>query len=118
MTRAERHGWRIAYRDATVRQAWIAVLAVVIICAVQLFVSKALGHTAESGWAYPIECCSGTDCAEIADSRVTTSPAGYVIDGKFVVPQSQVRQSPDGKYHACFPNPERLQCFFAPPAGS
>lgn len=80
--------------------------------------TQALAHTAPKGWDYPWECCHDHDCAEIADNRVTTSPAGYVIDGKFTVPQSQVRQSPDGKYHACFPNPERLQCFFAPPAGS
>jgi len=90
------------------------VIAVFIIATI----AQALAHTAPKGWDYPWECCHDHDCAEIADSRVTTSPAGYVIDGKFVVPQSQVRQSPDGKYHACFPNPERLQCFFAQPVGS
>lgn len=90
-----------------------ATLLVVLIAA-----GIARAHTAPKGWDYPWECCHDHDCAEIVDSRVRTSPTGYVIDGRFIVPQSQVRQSPDGKYHACFPNPDRLQCFFAPPAGS
>lgn len=78
----------------------------------------ALAHFAPKGWEYPWECCHDHDCAEIADSRVHTSPSGYVVDEHFVIPQSEVRQSPDGKYHACFPRPDKLRCFFAPPAGS
>lgn len=81
-------------------------------------ISEALAHDAAMGWSYPWECCHDRDCAEIAADRVHTSPAGYVVDGRFVIPQSQVRQSPDGRYHACFPNPDKLLCFFAPPAGS
>jgi hypothetical protein len=78
----------------------------------------ALAHDSGMGWSYPWECCHDHDCAEINEGRVHTSPDGYVIDGHFVVPQSMVRRSPDGHYHACFPTPDKLLCFFAPPVGS
>lgn len=104
---------RLSSRAHLMIAGWGAATVVLLL----LVAGIARAHTAPRGWDYPWECCHDHDCAEIADSRVRTSPAGYVIDGKFTVPQSQVRQSPDGKYHACFPNPERLQCFFAPAAG-
>jgi hypothetical protein len=70
------------------------------------------------GW-YPVECCSGHDCDELAANRVKALPQGaYLIDGRFTVQAKEVRQSPDGQYHACFPTPEYLRCFFAPPMGS
>jgi hypothetical protein len=67
---------------------------------------------------YPIECCSGYDCAPITPDRVKIVEGGYVIDGKFTVPTKEVRRSQDEHYHACFPQPENLRCFFAPPFGS
>jgi hypothetical protein len=91
----------------------IVVLIFFMMLAVFFSVPRAHAHS----W-YPMECCSGGDCAEIAPSRVKTSAAGYVIDGKFAVPYRDVRQSPDGRFHACFPTPEWLRCFFAPPPGS
>jgi len=78
----------------------------------------ALAHDSGMGWSYPWECCHDHDCVEINEGRVHTSPDGYVIDGHFIVPQSKVRRSPDGHYHACFPTPDKLLCFFAPPMGS
>lgn len=102
------------------RRALIAagVFSAPIIFLICWSVGHALAHTAPKGWEYPWECCHNQDCAEIADSRVHTSSEGYVIDNHFVVPASKVRQSPDGHYHACFLNPEKLECFFAPPTGS
>lgn len=67
---------------------------------------------------YPADCCSGTDCAPIAEARVRPAFAGYMIDGVHYVPMAQVKPSPDGEYHACFPKPETLRCFWAPPQGS
>lgn len=66
---------------------------------------------------YPPSCCSGGDCAPLADERVSTTSTGYVVDGKFHVPHSQVRKSMDGRYHGCFPRPTELRCLFAPPRG-
>jgi hypothetical protein len=77
------------------------------------FVKFAKAH----GW-YPHECCHDRDCSEIISDRVRTEPGGYVIDGRFHVAQRDVRTSRDGNYHACFPQPDRLLCFFAPPQGS
>lgn len=67
---------------------------------------------------YPWECCAGFDCSEISSDRVSVSAAGYVVDGKFTVPYGETRNSPDGQYHACFPKPDQLKCFWAPPPGS
>jgi len=67
---------------------------------------------------YPSWCCSGGDCGPLAGSRVQLTAHGYVVDGKYVVPLSEARKSMDGRYHGCFPKPDELKCFFAPPPGS
>lgn len=91
------------------------ILASLIALASLLFIlSPAFAHS----W-YPHECCHDKDCAEIADNRVRQDGAGgYIVDGKFPVHRSQVKTSPDGHYHACFPNPDLLLCFFAPQPNS
>lgn len=76
-----------------------------------------LGHAIAHEW-YPTECCSGGDCEPIPETRVQFNSAGYVVDGKFVVPYGEARRSMDGRYHACFPNPEYLRCLFVPPQGA
>lgn len=78
----------------------------------------AQAHDTGKGWSYPWACCADHDCAEISESRVKPEAGGYLIDGRFHVPQAEVRFSPDGRYHACFPKPDNLKCFFAPPSGS
>lgn len=102
--------------------SFFGALAIVFFYAVVMVflsaASPAKAHEAPSGWSYPWECCSNMDCAEIAPSRVKIGAGGYVIDGRFTVPQSEARSAPDGKYHACFPKPDNLKCFFAPPSGS
>lgn len=76
-----------------------------------LAATMALAHS----W-YPVECCSGHDCDAIQASRVQALGAGgYMVDGAHYVPAAQVRQSPDGEYHACFPSKDKLRCFWAPP---
>ena len=91
------------------------------------------------GWAYPLNCCSGQDCAAIPASRVSTMPDGYHIevgpgDHQFVTRPTlfivayndrKVKPSPDGEFHLCISReyrgtsgdvtPSRLICFFAPP---
>ena len=65
---------------------------------------------------YPRECCSGTDCAPLAASRVQVTPAGYLIDGRETIPFRLARWSPDSDYHGCFPATMqgRVGCFWAP----
>lgn len=74
-----------------------------------ILAGQALAHS-----FYPVECCSGYDCAPIAMSRVEVNSAGFLIDGIHSIPFKEVRRSPDGAYHACFPQPDKLRCFFAP----
>lgn len=87
-----------------------ALVAFVLVVGVML--SKPRAHE----W-YPAGCCSGTDCAPIEAARVKPEGNGYVIDGRFTVAPADVKESLDGRYHACFPQPETLGCFFAPKRG-
>lgn len=89
---------------------------------VPLFVtSPAIAHDAESGWAYPLACCSGIDCREVADADVLERPEGYVIrvTGE-VIPMTsrKVRNSPDGQFHWCSVQGKadgKTICLFVPP---
>jgi hypothetical protein len=68
---------------------------------------------------YPVDCCSGHDCAPLADGRVERRPDGYLIDGRWFFPNAEARRSLSGHYHSCEPSPgERPKCFFAPPEDS
>lgn len=87
---------------------WL-IVGVVILLSFMLAMN-AIAH----GW-YPHECCHDNDCSEIDSTRVRSERGGYVIDGRFHVQQRDVRTSPDGNYHACFPGKDRLVCFWAPP---
>jgi hypothetical protein len=95
----------------SLKLAWLAGL--IVVSGFFSFLAVAVAHS-----FYPIECCSGYDCNMIDAKRVSFAPGGYMVDHKFFVPQKEVRKSEDGDYHACFPQPENLRCFFAPPQGS
>lgn len=95
-----------------------------------LLSGAALAHS----W-YPYECCHGDHCAEIPATSVTERGGGFVIilDEKthpilkkmnagrkqYFVPYRDVRQSPDGKQHACIleANVDALRCVFLPIGG-
>lgn len=96
------------------RLTYGVIVAAVICLAVSFaaYVQEAKAHS-----FYPWACCSDLDCAPIDASRVKVVSGGYLVDGKFHVPQAEVRPSPDGEYHACFPTPDNLKCFWAPPPG-
>jgi len=108
--------WREALAAAG-RLVYFIVTAA-IIAGIIVFATSAGAHDTGKGWAYPRECCHDQDCAEINPERVKPVSGGYLVDGKFHVPQAEVRHSPDGRFHACFPTPEVLKCFWAPPPGS
>lgn len=116
MTRAVWPGARRKrVREVLFVVAWAAGLLVVMCF---WLVSSAIAHMAASGWACPVECCSGHDCDVIASSRVSPAAGGFLVDGKFFVAARDARQSPDGVYHGCFPTKQTIGCFWAPPQGS
>lgn len=93
-----------------------AAVAVLGACA-----APALAHDAGSGWAYPLSCCSGYDCREVADADIIEGPDGYVVrvTGE-VIPMTsrKVRPSPDGVFHWCSVagrNDGKTICLFVPP---
>lgn len=97
--------WRFKDTVIVVLASTVAVGAFVGLGLLFLLVKPAGAHEAMGGFQYPWEYCAGHDCSEIAASRVKEAPGGYVVDGRFPVRHSEVKQSPDGHYHACFPNP-------------
>ena len=62
-------------------------------------------HEAASGWAYPWECCSATDCRETgaggSEPDPVPSPGGWKLADGTVVPFHLARSSPDGRFHVC-----------------
>lgn len=91
-----------------------AILLVCVFIFVLANAPPARGHS----W-YPQDCCGGNDCAPVSQDRIRIVPGGYVLDGKYLIPEANARQSQDGDYHACFwPSPDKLHCFFKPPMGS
>lgn len=94
-------------------------LALAVVLA--LLVAESRAHDAPSGWTYPVACCSGYDCREVADAAIRERPEGYVIvaTGE-VIPMTdrKVRPSPDGVFHWCSiggRDDGRTICLFVPP---
>lgn len=89
-------------------------------------------HTAASGWAYDMSCCSTQDCTAVPDGRVTAGPDGWQVslqpgdhpfapDGmSVVVPYADKRNrvSGDDLFHICIGRITRnILCVYAPPMG-
>lgn len=86
---------------------WLGVVGIVVACFAVL---------AQAHGFYPHECCHDRDCAPIASYRVDHVTGGYLVDGLHYVPEAQARNSPDGRYHACYPVMQgKPRCFFRPP---
>lgn len=64
---------------------------------------NAEGHNAPSGWKYPIECCSNTDCYPIdwADIEYVAGEGWLIKDTGQIVPFDKVQVSPDERFHIC-----------------
>jgi hypothetical protein len=91
----------------------VGIAITVLVGAVLFFNAPARGHS----W-YDAYCCSGQDCAPVDEKRVRIVTGGYLLDGKYFIPEKDARNSQDGDYHACFwPNPDTLRCFYRPPMG-
>jgi len=103
---------------------------------ISLLLSIAAGR--EPVWAhdfYSAYCCRGeVDCEPIPETAVKITSRGYQVTLRpqdhrmlvtepaprsYLIPFSEAKQSPDGRYHACiYPSPDTLRCFYAPPPGS
>lgn len=76
---------------------------------------------------YPDDCCSGTDCKPVPDSRFARlENGGWRVDGKWDFPPvnisapktGETRFSESGRYHTCEPiEGDRPKCVFVPPDG-
>lgn len=103
------------------------VLAFVLV----LSILKVQAHE-DGAMSYPLECCSGQDCAPVDKVETVSGPAlasmfgpGEALPplmvvttrhGSVVVPANfKHRESKDGRMHACILN-GRLICLFMPPA--
>ena len=108
----------------------IRKLAVVVFMLAPVVQVQSQGHDVNdpNHW-YPIECCSGLDCAPVDSAQFTqpievgTLPQLIVTTriGTTIVPKTAVwRASKDGRMHACIKpydkNPTtNFICIFAPP---
>lgn len=100
---------------------WRTVLVgAVLFAALVFYVNATRAHE----W-YPIECCSGYDCAPIPLAEAPREENGgfTLIDGRHV-PYKDVKMSPDNQWHLCeqkWPAEVRLRkilCFYAPIGGA
>lgn len=102
-----------------------AMAAVFSICfAMALATGRAWPHQAPTGWQYGWECCSFTDCRQMASDAVAETPQGYTIKltGE-VIPygDKRLKQSKDEFYHQCTkggdPNEKHSICLYTPDRG-
>lgn len=93
----------------------------------------AYAHQAQSGWTYPVECCSDTqDCQAISGRDVSMDDQGYIVTlkpgehrhvpegGTFYMLDSQIKQSRDDNFHVCiheYTNGPGAICLFIPTQG-
>jgi hypothetical protein len=90
-------------------------------------------HEAPSGWSYPVDCCSGFDCARIPDPAARQVSGGWEFrlspgDHQFVTeatgpvviffPAATVKPSPDGATHACMGLDLTPLCLFVLPGAA
>lgn len=97
-------------------------LAMPISCILFSFAyTPTFAHEAQSGWKYPLECCSNHDCRQVSDAVVKERPDGYLIQAtgeRVAYTDPRIRDSPDGVYHWCSAqraDDTRTICLFVPP---
>lgn len=110
--------WVKWWIQLTVTVVGIVVFYGIVFAAFVLFLLIYEPNRAAAHEWYPPLCCSGGDCSPLDPKRVIELTAGgFLIDNRFYVPQKDVGPSLDGRYHACFPKPDDMRCFFAPGRG-
>lgn len=101
----------------------IAVGVFTVFVLLVLLVDPGYAHMAETGWRYPIECCSKKDCKVYPAQNVKPGPDGWILHDGVVVPFDKVEPSPDGFFHRCDSSMGLIKrwdngnhCFFVPGA--
>ena len=97
-------------------------------CAAAAFTGLAIPLAEAHSW-YPVDCCSGMDCAPVDRSELLQPSSLHTIPGfdalpvlwvetkhgKAIVPSSMIpRESKDEKVHACIRD-KKVICIFMPP---
>ena len=93
------------------------------IAALAFLIAAALSSPASSHSWYDADCCSDHDCEPVsAVSYVASDPAATPVmvvttslGTKPVTPITKIRQSKDGRMHACIYQ-DRLYCLYLPPS--
>jgi hypothetical protein len=91
--------------------------------ALTLLIAAALSSPASSHSWYDADCCSDHDCEPVsAVSYVASDPSSVPVmvvttnlGTKPVTPMTKIRQSKDGRMHACIYQ-DRLLCLYLPPS--
>lgn len=104
----------------TVMKAFgVAALASLLGLGIVLMLAILVGPAKAHSW-YPLECCSGMDCAPVEKAMVV--PEGLIVttvQGTVFIPASfPYRESQDGQMHACIQKENgetKLLCAFRPP---
>lgn len=100
--------------------AFIVAYVVIVLLLFACYPRAADAHDAPTGWAYPLECCSGIDCREVAAPRVREGEYGYTVPTGELLRYNdrRLRPSPDGEFHWCSvagTDDGRTLCLFVPP---
>ncbi len=93
------------------------------IVALALLIAAALSSPASSHSWYDADCCSDHDCEPVSAVSFVASDPSVVpvmvvttsLGTKPVTPMTKIRQSKDGRMHACIYQ-GRLLCLYMPPS--
>lgn len=94
-----------------------------------VLIGSILAAAAAGGWLalavkvrahewYPVECCSGHDCAPIPAEQVRLTPQGWIWRNDhgaqlFSFDSDRLRASPDAQFHGCeLPLSKEKRCLF------
>lgn len=76
-----------------------------LLIAAAMIALPAHAHETGTGWEYPRECCSSTDCWETGAGKMEPDPqpvpGGWRVSTGEVIPFHKARPSPDGRFHVC-----------------
>ena len=120
-------GWKlVAVWTAAVLIGWSIPIILALAFIGMLSIVEADAHdaiptaAAPQGWSYPYACCSGYDCREVDDAKITEGPTGYTVPSGEVIAMTdkRIKESPDGLFHWCSvkgKDDSKTLCLFVPP---
>lgn len=114
-------GWKlVAAWTAAAIVGWLIPLILALAFMGLLSIVEADAHEAPKGWTYPYSCCSGYDCRQVDDAKITEGPTGYTVPSGEVIAMTdkRIKESPDGLFHWCSvagKDDSKTLCLFVPP---